>query len=328
VIRLRFSISKLMVIVGIAALNLAAVQFWSPSSEPSLFTGRLLMAIALQIGLFCLIRSRRKGYRAFGWGFLAFGVAAFVTCTYIDFLASEDSALFDLMDQYVVYAYDLLAGVCILIPDPTFRSKVRTVLLVSNNSFACHFMYDFVCFLPQLLIALIGGVLTSVAVRFSGKRHAAVSLGWPPLDRKEGNYGNQTPTDSGGTGHPQTHRGSDSVASAPGRDGCCETIRTDTADVLVRSCKVQNRTGRAVETTPASDRRARQPHSAGESVIEMWFYVWTIGARSTQKRFEPPSCPGTSVASSAPQRRWANSVAPPPAWTLGPHILARNANER
>ena len=176
-VKLRFSIAKLMVIVGIVALNLAAFQFWSPSSEPSLFTGRLLMAIALQIGLFCLIRSRRTGYRAFGWGFLLFGVAAFMTCTYIDLLASADSALFNLMDEYFVYSYDLLARVCVLIPDPTFRSRVRTVLRVSDNSFACHFVFDFVSFLPQLLFALVGGVLTSVAARISGKRHAAVSLG-------------------------------------------------------------------------------------------------------------------------------------------------------
>ena len=81
---LRFSIAKLMVIVGVVALNLAAVQFWSPSSEPSLFTGRFLMSIALQVGLFCLIRSRRTGYRTFWWGFVSFGLAALITSIYTD----------------------------------------------------------------------------------------------------------------------------------------------------------------------------------------------------------------------------------------------------
>jgi len=38
-------IAKLMIIVGVVALNLAAIQFWSPSSDPSLFTGRFLMLI-------------------------------------------------------------------------------------------------------------------------------------------------------------------------------------------------------------------------------------------------------------------------------------------
>ena len=56
----QFSIAKLMVVVGIVALNIAATQFWSHSSDPSLLTGRFLTCIALQVGLFCLIRSRRS----------------------------------------------------------------------------------------------------------------------------------------------------------------------------------------------------------------------------------------------------------------------------
>jgi hypothetical protein len=65
-----------------------------------------------------------------------------MTCAYIDFLASEDSALLNLMDQYLVNTYDLLARVCMLIPNPTFRSRVKTVLLVSDHSFPCHFVFD------------------------------------------------------------------------------------------------------------------------------------------------------------------------------------------
>ncbi len=174
---LRFSIAKLMVIVGVAALNLAAVRFWSPSSEPSLFTGRVLMSIALQVGLFSLIRSRRTGYRTFWWGFVSFGLAAFITSVYIDFFSSDDSELFDAMDQYLFSTFTLLERICLLIPDPYLRSRVRTAFLMPDNTFTSHFMYDFVSFLPQLLIALSGGVVTSVTIRLWGKRQEPVALG-------------------------------------------------------------------------------------------------------------------------------------------------------
>jgi hypothetical protein len=181
---LRFSIAKVMVIVGVVALNLAAVQFWSPSSEPSLFTGRVLMSIALQVGLFCLIRSQRIEYRIFWWGFLSFGLAAFITSVFIDLsytlpidFSPIDSCLFNAMDQYLAFSYDLLARLCMFVPDPYLRSRLRTVFLLSDNTFTCHFVYDFVSFLPQLFIALSGGVLTSVIIRRWNNRHDPVALG-------------------------------------------------------------------------------------------------------------------------------------------------------
>jgi hypothetical protein len=186
---LRFSIAKLMVIVGVVALNLAAVQFWSPSSDPSLFTGRVLMSIALQVGLLCMIRSRRTGYRTFWWGFLLCGLAAFLTCVFIDlslYVSIDfnplDLYLFDAMDQYLASTYDLLARVCMFIPDPYVRSRVKTAFLDSSNSFTSHFMFDFVSFLPQCFIALSGGVLTSLTVRCWGKRHDPVALGTPTTE--------------------------------------------------------------------------------------------------------------------------------------------------
>ena len=181
---LRFSIAKIMVIVGVVALNLAAIQFWSPSSEPSLFTGRVLMSIALQVGLFGLIRSQRIGYRTFCWAFLSFGMAASITSVFIDFnyavpidFSPMDLYLNDAMDEYLFFAYDLLERVCKFIPDSYLQSRLRTVVLLSDNSFTCHFVYDCVCFLPQFFIALNGGVLTSLTVRCWGKRHDPVGLG-------------------------------------------------------------------------------------------------------------------------------------------------------
>ena len=172
-----------MAIVGVVGLNLAALQYWSPSSEPSLFTGRVLMSIALQVGLFCLIRSRRTGYRTFWWGFLSFGLAAFITFAYIDlspYVSIEfgvESYLFDAMDQYLFSTYDLPARACMFIPDPYVRSRVRTLFLVSDNNFTSHVVFDFVSFLPQLFIALSGGVFTSVIIRRWSKRHDPVALG-------------------------------------------------------------------------------------------------------------------------------------------------------
>jgi hypothetical protein len=174
---LRFTIAKLMVVVGIVAFNLAAVQFWSPSSEPSLFTGRFLMSIALQVGLFGLIRSRRRGYRTFWRGFVICGLAAAITSVYIDLFSPANSELFDLMDQYLSSTFNLLERISLLIPDPYFRSRARTALVVSDNTFISHFIYDFVSFLPQLFIALSGGCLASLALRRWTKRPDPVPVG-------------------------------------------------------------------------------------------------------------------------------------------------------
>ncbi len=173
---LRFTIAKLMVIVGIVAFNLAAIQFWSPSSSPSLFTGRFLMSIALQVGLFCLIRTRRSRYGTFWRGFVMFGLAAAITSIYIDLFSPADSELFDLMDQYLASTFDLLERICMLIPDPYLRSRARTALVVPDNSFVSNLTYDFVSFLPQLFIALSGGCLASLALRIWTKRPDRVPL--------------------------------------------------------------------------------------------------------------------------------------------------------
>jgi hypothetical protein len=181
---LRFSIAKLMIIVGVVAFNLAAIQFWSPSSDPSLFTGRVVMSIALQVALLCLIRSRRTGYRTFWRGFLSFGLAAFITSVFIDLsyvllidFSPFDSYLFDATDLYLSFTYDLLARLCMFIPDPYLRSRLRTAFLFSDNTFTCHFVYDFVSFLPQFFVALCGGVLTSLTIRYWSKRHDPLALG-------------------------------------------------------------------------------------------------------------------------------------------------------
>ena len=159
----RFSILKLMVVVGIVAINLASTQLWSPSSDPSLLSGRFLTSIALQVGILCVIRSRRTRISPFWSGFVAFGLAAAITSIYIDFINTE-SKLFDLMDLYLFHTFKFL--------DRTFYYKIRI-----NYPVAGDLAHEVVGFLPHLLIAIVGGCLTSLAIRLWDRRCDPVSLG-------------------------------------------------------------------------------------------------------------------------------------------------------
>jgi hypothetical protein len=167
----QFSIANLMVVVGFVAFNVAATQLWSHSSSPSLLSGRFLTSIALQVGLLCLIRSRRSRFLPFWLGFEVFALLAAITTIYLD-EASADDPLFKLMDQYYFSTYKWLEGVSTLIADPFLRSSVRTAINAGSNTFASNFLYELISFLPQLVFALIGGVLTKVTIRLWGKRHS------------------------------------------------------------------------------------------------------------------------------------------------------------
>src|SRR5947209_18664618 len=67
----RFSIGRLMIVVGLIALNLSAVRAFV-SIEPWLLIGVAPAGLALQLAAFRLIRSRGRA-RAFWAGFLAAG---------------------------------------------------------------------------------------------------------------------------------------------------------------------------------------------------------------------------------------------------------------
>ena len=169
----RFSIVKLMVVVGVVALNLAATQLWSYSSSPSLLTGRFLTSIALQVGLFRLIQGRRTGSFPFWSGFEACGLAAMLTSVYIDFFSPDDSDLFRMMDSYLFWTFKLIGRVCMLIKNPYYQSKVATALLAQGQGFTNDVTYEIVSAFPQLALALIGGLLASLATKFRGKRSRA-----------------------------------------------------------------------------------------------------------------------------------------------------------
>jgi hypothetical protein len=70
----RFSIAKMMAIVGLISLNFAAVRLLFAHSS-YLLTGVVLIGLSLQVGLFRLIRSR--DHVGMVWvGFVAFGSMA------------------------------------------------------------------------------------------------------------------------------------------------------------------------------------------------------------------------------------------------------------
>ena len=169
----QFSIARLMTIVGIVGLNLALTQLWSHSSEPSLLTGRFLTSIALQIGLFCLIRSRRSRTFTFWIGFEGFGLAAAITSLYIDFFYFfhfGDSKLANLNDLYLSNTYDLLIRCCRIINDPYWRGVAVNKLVTHDGSFTENMLFELVSSIPQLFIALTGGLL------FASLRNVAARL--------------------------------------------------------------------------------------------------------------------------------------------------------
>jgi hypothetical protein len=174
----QFSIARLMTIVGIVGLNLAFTQLWSHSSEPSLLTGRFLTIIALQVGLFCLIRSRRSRTFTFWIGFEGFGLAAAITSIYIDFFYLfyfGDSKLADINDLYLYTTYGLLGKLCRMINDPYWRGVAVDKLFTHDGGFTDNLLFELVSSIPQLFIALIGGLLVA-SLRKVAARLNAVSV--------------------------------------------------------------------------------------------------------------------------------------------------------
>jgi hypothetical protein len=172
----QFSIAKLMIVVGIVALNITAPQFWSHSSEPSALSGRFLTFIALQVGLFFLIRSRRTWLFPFWAGFEVFGLVAAFVSIYIDFFSPEGSVLFGWMDTYYFNSYKFLEKISILIRDPYYRSRIWTNVVSHDGGVIDNSLWEVVSFLPHLAIAVVGGFLTSLAIRCLGNRRGPTAL--------------------------------------------------------------------------------------------------------------------------------------------------------
>ncbi len=146
----RFSIFTLMAIVSVVALNLAAARLLIDYDD-ELLVGVALPTLVVQVGAFLLIRSRGRA-RAFWGGFVGLGVVAAISCYYGLFVAEESSvgaawsACLDLIEGAVVRSGFTLR------PDTTgtYFGLLQSVELA------------LIVFLPQLAVALSGGLVASL----------------------------------------------------------------------------------------------------------------------------------------------------------------------
>ncbi|MHC5538416.1 hypothetical protein ACYOEI_09325 [Singulisphaera rosea] len=146
----QFTTSGMMAVVVLAAVDCFLIQFWDA------LAGAFLMGLALQVGLFVLIRSRARGHH-FCVGFEATGLAALliyvpghrayfnqviVPWTF-DLSGAVDRALRYL--PYHVFGWYRRH----LVVDPNNALRIIDIIALQEVSFG----------LPMLLLASIGGLL-------------------------------------------------------------------------------------------------------------------------------------------------------------------------
>ena len=171
-----------MVVVGIAALNLAAVRILFLYNSEMLI-GVALIGLALQVGIFRLMRSRGRG-RAFWVGFVVCGLTAMMAFVWV--VRSPGVILVSSTGGYYKeYEPPMYSALCecrdvamerVLYPifvslhvDPMSHrdSKLLQASFMGFNAI--------VWFLPQLFIAMVGGLLTG----FMGRRRGKMLVGDP-----------------------------------------------------------------------------------------------------------------------------------------------------
>jgi hypothetical protein len=159
----RVSIAKLMVIVGIVALNAAAVRAFMELQWNGYFNPGLLIGLALEAGLLGLIRSR-NGFRTFWWGFEAFGLASAITPFLIALISP------DVVNSYIGFALNLVEHLFFtLIKNPATQGRLFEFI---QGDLGLIIWIEFAIFLPQLFVAVVGGLLASLIVRLWGKAPA------------------------------------------------------------------------------------------------------------------------------------------------------------
>jgi hypothetical protein len=164
----RFSIAKMMAIVGLISLNFGAARLLF-AHNPYLLTGVVLIGLSLQVGLFRLIRSRHH-VRVFWVGFVAFGSMAMVSFLWgVVFCPSSTGIMINGRKYYppmspgstmsTVWGYYYEFATCTLKPLPYSDQ----ILGVGGEMPVVTIVV--VCYLPQLLIAAFGGLLTRSVIR-------------------------------------------------------------------------------------------------------------------------------------------------------------------
>jgi hypothetical protein len=174
----RFSIGKMMVLVGLIALNLGASRMLC-SAEPSLLAGFIPAGLALQFGAYRLIRSRTRA-RAFWAGFLAAGLLAGSTLAWtMIFRTSVNIGLNGVTGQSVKIiipgfpSADRLWSVWERYFDLATSPMERvpfTAGVLEREDASTAILIATIVFLPQLLLALTGGLLAVLLARLVGLR--------------------------------------------------------------------------------------------------------------------------------------------------------------
>jgi hypothetical protein len=160
----RRSISTLMVVVAVVAIDIASLRAYYASRGPvpgpqwqALLLGVPLISVCLQYGLFRLIRDRGRG-RSFWFGFEVSG--SVVVCIFISTFAFLPSSMDFIICYGVAYYYELISVL--------FRQPLRRGVL-GQYAFLWWLADSILLFLPQLLIALSGGLLWRLVFRWKGR---------------------------------------------------------------------------------------------------------------------------------------------------------------
>jgi hypothetical protein len=174
----RFSTGKLMVLVGLIPLNLGASTMLS-SGEPSLQAGFMLAGLVLQFGVFRLIRSRTRA-RAFWAGFLAAGLLAVSSlASAMSFRTSVNIGLNGFFGQSVRIVFpgfpsaDRISSVseeCLDLAANCLERLPFTAGVLAREDASTAVLNATIVFLPQLLIALTGGLLAVLLAKAVGLR--------------------------------------------------------------------------------------------------------------------------------------------------------------
>jgi hypothetical protein len=141
---LRFTIAQWMGFTAVLALNAALVRAFVVQE---MFCGVILIFIALQVGLWCLLQSGGT-VRRFWLGFELFGVGA--TVAMIACEVFPESALSRLLMSYVGFATNL-----------AFSHLFSHLPVPIEDHFDQHQdqLLAVVYFLPELVAALLGGMI-------------------------------------------------------------------------------------------------------------------------------------------------------------------------
>ena len=144
--RPRFTIARWMGLIAILAVNAALVRAFLVQE---MFYGGILIFIALQVGLWYLFHSRGRR-RCFWWGFEVSGMAAVLVLFSCELFPGSP------LNRAVTSYTDLAA-------DLAFRHLPTA--LEDRIDEHWHLFLAVVYFVPELVAALLGGVITACPVR-------------------------------------------------------------------------------------------------------------------------------------------------------------------